>query len=301
LCEEIRNNVQKEFATLYHQFSNGMSHLSVFLPHAPTTAHRLRDEARVKIANIFTPIIANRRKHPEIVHDDFLQVLIDATYTDDTVPTDDEIVGLLIAALFGGQHTSNITSTWMGLHMIKNKTTILPRLLAEQKEVLERHDGKMSLQALQEMDLLHRCMKETLRMYPPLVILMRTAMETVQYKGYTIPKGDIVAVCPPVSHRIPTIFANPDKWDPDRLAEPRNEDQVKYAFSAFGGGRHGCLGERFAFLQVKSIWSVLLRNFDFELCADLPEADYSTLVVGPKPPCFLRYKRKSDPYSISSF
>lgn len=43
------------------------------------------------------------------------QVFVDMKYKDSTVNTDDQIVGLLIALLFAGQHTSSITSTWTSL------------------------------------------------------------------------------------------------------------------------------------------------------------------------------------------
>ena len=301
LGDEIRENVQDEFAELYQQLSDGMGHLSVFAPNAPIPAHWTRDAARKKIASIFTPVIAARRQNPTVQHDDYLQVLIEAEYTDGHKLTDDEIVGILIATLFGGQHTSNITSTWMGLHIIRNKSTILPQILAEQKEVLSKHNGLVTLDGLGEMDLLNRCMKETLRMYPPLIILMRTALQSIQYRDYVIPKGDIVAVAPCVSHRLETVFSEPNEWQPDRFAPPRSEDSTKYAFLAFGGGRHGCLGERFAFLQVKTIWSTLSRKFDFELIDPLPEIDYANIVAGPKPPCRVRFQRKQDPFTVSNF
>ena len=44
-------------------------------------------------------------------------------------------------------------------------------------------------------------------------------------------------------------------------------------------------------LQIKTIWSLLLRNFVFELVDPFPEADYDSLVVGPKP-CRVRYRRR---------
>lgn len=44
-----------------------------------------------------------------------VQVFVDMKYKDSTVNTDDQIVGLLIALLFAGQHTSSITSTWTSL------------------------------------------------------------------------------------------------------------------------------------------------------------------------------------------
>jgi sterol 14-demethylase len=76
---------------------------------------------------------------------------------------------------------------------------------------------------------------------------------------------------------------------------PREEDKAeKFSFISFGGGRHGCLGEKFGFLQTKTIWSVLLRTFDFEPLNDaFPQPDYSAIVVGPKVnECMVRYKRK---------
>jgi len=52
------------------------------------------------------------------------------------------------------------------------------------------------------------------------------------------------------------------------------------------------MGEQFAYLQIKTIWSVLLRNFDLDLAGKLPTPDYKAMVVGPKKPCLIKYTRK---------
>jgi sterol 14alpha-demethylase len=101
------------------------------------------------------------------------------------------------------------------------------------------------------------------------------------------------SVSPAVSHRLPTVYKNPEEFDPDRYFAPRCEDAPKFSFIAFGGGRHSCLGEHFGVLQVKTIWSILIREFNLSLpdpsLAKIPlQADYSTLVAGPKPPSMLR-------------
>ena len=46
-----------------------------------------------------------------------------------------------------------------------------------------------------------------------------------------------------------------------------------------------------AHTQIKAIWSVLLRNFDFEMIDPVPEADYESMVIAPKP-CRVRYVRR---------
>ncbi|CAF4981113.1 unnamed protein product, partial [Rotaria socialis] len=217
LGKEIRENVQTEFAHLYQQLSDGMSHLSFFFPNAPTPAHRKRNAARSKIAKIFEKVIKQRRINETIEYDDFLQVLINARYLDDSTPTDDEITGLLLAALFAGQHTSNITSTWMGLLIIKNKSEWMSNLLEEQKQIMDKYHQDLSLDSLSEMNLLHAAMQETLRLYPPLVLLMRKVIEPILYNGYVISKGDIAVVSPPIAHRISNVYKNPEEFNPERF------------------------------------------------------------------------------------
>ena len=179
LGDEIRDTVHKEFSQYYSDLERGISHLSFFASWLPTPAHRRRDVARRKLSEIFTPIIRARRDSSAGLKDaekktDFLQVLIDGEYRDGTKPDDEAVVGLLVAALFGGQHTSNITSTWllMMIHSPENRKSLLPRLLKEQEEVLGRHKGEITFDALQEMDLLENCIKETLRIFPPLIVSM---------------------------------------------------------------------------------------------------------------------------------
>jgi len=168
------------------------------------------------------------------------------------------------------------------------------------KNLMEKYNNVITLDGLSEMHFLHAAMKETLRLYPPLILLMRKVLEPVEYKGYIVPKGDIAVVCPPVSHRLEKVFSDPDSFNPLRFLGDDAEDiKTKFGFLAFGGGRHQCLGERFGFLQVKTIWSIMCRKFDFELCSAHPKPDYSGIVVGPTQPCKIRYKRKQTPYSFS--
>ena len=72
--------------------------------------------------------------------------------------------------------------------------------------MLGRHGGKLCYEALMEMQLLENCIKETLRMFPPLVVLMRKVLSAdVSYKGYTIPKGDLVCISAAVQNRLPEV------------------------------------------------------------------------------------------------
>jgi sterol 14-demethylase len=263
----------------------------------PIPAHRRRDRARKKLAEIFANII-NSRKLAGKSENDMLQCFIDSKYKDGRPTTESEITGLLIAALFAGQHTSSITSTWTGAYLLRHNE-YLSAVLEEQKNLMKKHGNKVDQDILSEMGVLHRCIKEALRLHPPLIMLLRSShsdfsVTTRDGKEYDIPKGHIVATSPAFANRLPHVFKDPERYDPDRFAAGREEDKAAGAFSyiSFGGGRHGCLGEPFAYLQIKAIWSHLLRNFEFELISPFPETDWNAMVVGVKDKVMVRYKRR---------
>ena len=297
LGREIRETLYSEVTSLVHDLDKGMVPLSVFFPYAPIEAHRKRDAARKKLAMIFDKVIQARRESGAS-EPDVLQTFIDARYKDGSKLSNDQVLGMLIAVLFAGQHTSSITSTWTGLLSIANKSRVIPTLEKEQRKIMKEHGNNLDFDILAKMDELHFAVKEALRMHPPLIMLLRMAqvpfdVETSDGKKYTIPKGHIVATSPAFAHRLENVYSDPDVYNPGRFREPNPEDKAAFAsFIGFGGGRHGCMGETFAYMQIKTIWSILLRNFDFELVGNLPEPDYEGMVVGPKKSC-VRYKRRA--------
>lgn len=297
LGREVRDKLFDDVSALFHDLDNGMRPISVIFPYLPTPAHRQRDRARLRISEIFATIIKSRRCSG-VAEDDMLQCFIDSRYKNGRLTTDGEITGLLIAALFAGQHTSSITSTWTGAYLLKYQQYI-SAALEEQKRLMKKYGDKVDHDILSEMDVLYRCIKEALRLHPPLIILLRQShsdftVKTREGVEFEIPKGHIVATSPAFANRLPSIYKDPDTYDPDRFLPGREEDKAAGAFSyiSFGGGRHGCLGEPFAYLQIKAIWSHLLRNFEFELVSPFPEIDWNAMVVGVKGEVMVRYKRR---------
>ena len=299
LGKEVREHMFGSVADLYHDLDDGMRPISVLFPYLPTPYHRRRDAARAKMSEIFGKIIAARRASGTS-EPDMLQVLIDAKYqkvNGGRLLNDEEIVGLLIAVLFAGQHTSTITSSWTGLQMISHPDT-WNAAVEEQKKVIKEQGKDITFDMLTGLDVLHRNIHEALRLGPPLIMVMRYAKEeftvtTSKGKEFVIPKGHIVAASPTFSHRLKDVFQTPDAYEPDRFAAPRSEDKAKpFSYLGFGGGRHACMGQQFAMLQIKTIWSILLREFDMEMLDEFPEPDFTSMVIGPKP-CRVRYTRKT--------
>jgi Cytochrome P450 len=162
----------------------GMQPISVLAPYLPTKLHRQRDEARKQIGAIFKDIIQKRRASG-VKGNDILQTFIDGRYErayGGRPLNESEITGLLIAALFAGMHTSTITSSWTGLFLASNRTA-WDACVEEQKRIIAEHGKDLTVDILGKMEVLHACITEALRMYPPLIMMLRYARQPFTVTG----------------------------------------------------------------------------------------------------------------------
>ncbi len=290
---EFRQRLSTEFAKLYHDLEGGINLLAFFQPYLPLPSFRRRDKARVRMVELISQIIRSRRSKGS-EGEDFLQALMSSRYADGTTLSEDNITGLLLTLLFAGQHTSAVLAAWTGILLLQHPQ-YLPAILAEQQAIFG-NSSTFSLEKLKQLVVLERSIKEAERLHPPLIMLMRKILRDFEYNGYHIQAGGLAMVSPAVSHRLPAYFHFPNRYDPDRFTPEQAEDRSPYTLIGFGGGRHRCIGQAFAYQQVKVIWSVLLRQFDLKLVHQNYEPDYTTFVVGPRQPCLIRYKRKQKLY-----
>lgn len=294
---EFRSRLSRDLAHLFHDLERGINLVAMVNPYLPLPAFRRRDRARARMAALITRVIAERRAGAD-AGEDFLEVLMGARYADGRALSDDEIVGMLISTIFAGQHTSTVMGAWTGILLLEHSSW-LPGVLDELAS--ELGDGEITLEALRRLVVLERCIKEAERMHPPLIILMRRIVRDFEYDGWTLPAGELAMVAPAAAHRLRDVFADPDRYDPDRFAPPREEDRrTTHGLIGFGGGHHRCIGTTFAQQQIKVIWSVILRRFDVSLAHTGHRPDYTTFVVGPRPPCTMRYRRRRVPVPAAS-
>lgn len=291
LGDEFRYELNEEFASIYHDLEKGVNPLAFVFPYLPLPVFRRRDQARSRLQELVTGIIAKRAQKTEKSEDAF-QLLIDARYDDGSPLSAHEITGMLIGTIFAGHHTTAGTAAWTLLELARR-----PEQLRRVLEELDQHfgvDGEVTFQSLRETPVLENVIKEVLRLHPPLIFLIRKVMQDFHFKGYTVKAGKYVCASPRVSHRIAEVFPDPDTFDPDRYTEARQEDAQPYSWIAFGGGKHKCSGNAFAMLQLKAIFSILLRRYTFELIDDKDhyQDDFTQMVVQPLSPCRVRYVKR---------
>ncbi|KXG28326.1 obtusifoliol 14-alpha demethylase-like [Sorghum bicolor] len=298
LGKEVRENMFDEVFSGFHELTeNSLQLISLLFPYAPTPMTRRRDRACTMLSSNFTQII-RLRKSSNRVEEDVLQNLMDSKYKDGRPTTEAEVTGLIIAILFAGKHTSTTSSTWTGARLLSHKEC-LEAALEEQQKILKKYGDNIDYDILLEMSFLHCCIKEALRMHPTAPMFLRKVhknftVRTREGYEYEIPSGHTIASPLVINHNIPYIYKDPNVYDPHRFGHGREEDRVggKFTYNAFSGGRHACPGEAYAYMQVKVIWSHLLRNFELKLVSSFPETNWLKLSPEPRGKVEVSYKRR---------
>lgn len=289
LGEEFRDEMSEEFARVYADLEAGIVPIAYINAHLPIPAFRKRDAARKRLGEMVSTIIQRRRARG-VAGEDFLQTLMESKYSDGSMLTDHEITGILIANMFAGHHTSSVTTAWSLLELIRAPEYY--QIVCTEVRDRFSESEEYSYSAMRDIERTEWAIKEALRIHPPLFMLFRAAMQNCEIHGYQIEEGDWVSVSPIVAHREEAVFQRALDYDPERYGPGREEDRVPFAYVAFGGGRHKCLGNAFALLQMKTIMAVLLNNYDFELVGNPIATDFGRVVLGPKPPINVRYAKR---------
>ena len=293
---KFREQLDSRFASFYHQLERGTDPLCYVDPYLPIESFRVRDEARAGLVALVQEIMNQRIANPPTDKSDrdMLDVLVSIKDDDGNLRfSADEVTGMFISLMFAGHHTSSGTSSWTLIELLRH-----PQIYAEAQQELDDlyADGQeVSFHALRQIPVLENVLKETLRLHPPLIILMRVAQGEFEVADHAIHDGDFVAASPAISNRIPEDFPDPEAFDPSRYDKPREEDVIhRWTWIPFGAGRHRCVGAAFATIQIKAIFSVLLREYEFEMAqpADSYHNDHSKMVVQLARPARVRYRRR---------
>jgi len=290
----FREELNATFAETYHELEQGTDAIAYVDAYADIESFRMRDAAREKLVGLVQDIIDRRKERvresgPLAKADrDLLDVLISIDMSADY------ITGIFISMMFAGHHTSSGTASWAMIELLRNPE-VMADVVAE-LDALYADGSEVSFQALRSIPVLESALKETLRLHPPLIILMRLVQEEFELAGHAIPAGTVVAASPRVSNRIEADFPRAADFDPSRYLDPRQEDlQNRWTWIPFGAGKHRCVGNAFAMMQMKAIFSVLLRDFAFEAVQPLDSYrdDCSKMVIQLERPARVRYRRRS--------
>ena len=290
--KQFREELTPEYFQTFYDLEKGTDAIAFVNPKLPIPAFWARDKARRRLVELLDGVFRKRRADPNANRELFDLLLTIKDGEGKPRYTIDQITGMFISMMFAGHHTTSGSAAWTLIELLK-RPDVMKGVVHELDEIYA--DGRdVSDQALREIPMLEHSIQEALRLHPPLILLMRKVMFDFHYKGWTVPAGKLVGVSPAVSNRMPECFPEPDRFDPSRYEKGREEDRQLFAWIPFGAGRHRCVGSAFAMMQLKAIFSDLLRHFEFELTQPTGtyRNDHSKMVVQLAQPCRVGYRRR---------
>ncbi|KAL3353581.1 hypothetical protein AABB24_018351 [Solanum stoloniferum] len=185
----------------------------------------------------------------------------------------EDIKGIIMNVLLAGSGTSASVIIWAMTILIKN-----PKAMKKVQEEIRNLMGNKNIvneDDIQNMPYLRAVIKETLRLFPPIPLLIaRESMKKSTLEGYELQPRTIVYINAWAIARDPEIWENPEEFMPERFLNSDIDFKGQdYEFIPFGAGRRGCPAMALGVASVELALSNLLNAFDWELPYGLKKED----------------------------
>ncbi|XP_006163830.1 cytochrome P450 4A11 isoform X2 [Tupaia chinensis] len=196
-------------------------------------------------------------------HLDFLDILLLAQAEHGSTLSDQDLRAEVDTFMFEGHDTTASGISWV-LYALATHREHQQRCREEIQSLLG--DGtSISWDHLDQMPYTTMCIKEALRLYPPVPVVGRDLSKPVTFPdGRSLPKGITVSLSFYALHHNPEVWPNPEMFDPFRFAP--GSTRHSHAFLPFSAGSRNCIGKQFAMNELKV--AVALTLLRFELLPD---------------------------------
>ena len=232
----------------------------------PTPGNRRHQASLAGFHAVVDRIITERRRSAEPVHD-LLTLLMQAQDENGaSMPAKqlrDEVATLLTA----GHETTTLVLAWV-LYLISTRPEIVEQITTELAFLNGRAPGYEDLSRLRY---LRMVVEETMRLYPPVWVLSRTAVSDDVIGGFSIPAGSEILIFPYVTHRHPRWWDQPESFCPERFLPQSSASRPRGAYLPFGAGPRTCVGLNFAMTEILVVLALLLQRFRVQLAVNPEE------------------------------
>ena len=208
---------------------------------------------------------------------DFLDILLTARDDEGNGLTDQEILDEVDTFMFEGHDTTTSGMCWT-LYCLAKHPEHQDKVREEVRNVLMGRDW-LEYDDLKELKYTQWCIKEAMRLYPPVFLISRQATGNLELDGHQIPEGLAVNINIRTIHRDPDTWENPDEYDPLRFHPSNVEGRHPFAYIPFSGGQRNCIGQNFALNEERVVIASIVNRFKLSLveCHKVETAPYIVL------------------------
>ncbi|KAJ3656432.1 hypothetical protein Zmor_015512 [Zophobas morio] len=224
-----------------------------------------KQQKALKILHGFTMNVINSKKDRPVRNDEkktaFLDALLKFFQKDDYLSIS-EIREEVDTFMFEG-HDTTASGISFALYCLADHPEVQEKVFQEQKEIFgDRKKPATTYSDLQQMKYLECVLKETLRLYPSVPVIGRHTTEEINFDGYVIPKNTNIVIFIYGLHRNQDYFPEPEKFKPERFENIDNA--FSFSYIPFSAGSRNCIGQKFAMLEMKSVISKIVRQFEIK-------------------------------------
>ncbi|XP_041486314.1 cytochrome P450 4F4 [Microtus oregoni] len=193
---------------------------------------------------------------------DFIDVLLLAKDEDGKQLSDEDIRAEADTFMFEGHDTTASGLSWI-LYNLARHPEYQERCRQEVRELLKnRESTEIEWDDLNQLPFLTMCIKESLRLHPPVTVIARRCTQDVGLPdGRVIPKGVVCMISIFGTHHNPTVWPDPEVYDPFRFDPENIKDRSPLAFIPFSAGPMNCIGQTFAMNEMKVALALTLLRF----------------------------------------
>lgn len=204
--------------------------------------------------------VDRRRRAGENGHKDIVSILIDARYEDGSALSEGDLRDELMTLLTDGPTSSSLA--WVFERLLRHPDK-LARLQAE-VQTENAADGPKTAdiegsEAHRRGVYMDAVVQETLRLCPPVPVVVRRLLKPMELGGFALPAGTVVAPCVYLIHRNEQIYPNPRHFLPERFLD---QPPGTYTWIPFGGGTRRCLAASYAELEMKRVLHTVLSEVE---------------------------------------
>nr|XP_048283215.1 cytochrome P450 4F3 isoform X2 [Myodes glareolus] len=193
---------------------------------------------------------------------DFIDVLLLSKDEHGKALSDEDIRAEADTFMFGGHDTTASGLSWV-LYNLARHPEYQERCRQEVRELLrDREPEEIEWDDLAQLPFLTMCIKESLRLHPPVTAISRCCTQDIVLPdGRVIPKGVICRISIFGTHHNPTVWPDPEVYNPFRFDADSSKGRPSLAFIPFSAGPRNCIGQTFALSEMKVALALTLLRF----------------------------------------
>jgi len=223
----------------------------------PTAQNRRFRQAVANAEQVVYDLIAERRHGAG--NDDLLSLLM-AARDEETGEglSDQELRDQALTIIGAGYETTTQALAWTW-YLLAKHPEIENKLHAEIEHVLRGRTP--TFEDLPNLKYTLMVFQEAMRLYPPIWMLTRAAIEADEIGGYRVPANSEILLLPYITHRHPKYWEQPEDFNPEHFTPEKVAARPRFAYFPFGAGARQCIGNNFALMEAQLIIATVAQKY----------------------------------------